>query len=123
RADFEPRGHPVHHPRVSGFADRRDASVADADVGLANARRVDDHDVGDHEIGRAGGAARMRRLAHAVTNHLAAAELRLVAIHGGVVLDFDDQIGIGEADAVAGRGAVVIGVGAAVDAHGWTGAT
>ena len=66
------------------------------------------------------GACRRRRLPHAVADHLAAAELGLVAVGREVALDADDQIGVGEPDAVAGRRAVVIGVGAAVELHvGW----
>ena len=57
------------------------------------------------------------RLPHPVANDLAAAELRLVAVGRRVVLDPDDEIGVGQADAIAGRRAVVVGVGAAVDLH------
>ena len=58
-----------------------------------------------------------RRLPHAVANDLAAAELRFVTVDRRVVLDLDDQIGIGEADAIAGGRAVVVRVGAAIDFH------
>jgi hypothetical protein len=46
------------------------------------------------------------RLPHAVADHLAAAEFDFLAIvgRGVVVFDFDEQLGIGEADAVADGG-------------------
>ncbi len=60
-------------------------------------------------------ASRVARgtLAHAVANHFAAAEGDLVAVDGEVLLDFDDQFGIGQPDAIALGGAVKVGVGAA----------
>ena len=51
-------------------------------------------------------------LAHAVADHLAAAELHLLAVDGEVALDLDDQVGVGEAHAVAGGRAVHLGIGA-----------
>src|SRR5262249_50298514 len=100
-----------------GLADRRDAPVADANVRLVDAGDIEDEGVRDHEIGRAGGARRGRRLPHPVANHLAAAELGLVSVGRGVVFDLDDEIGVGQADAVSGRGTVVIRVRATVDSH------
>ena len=52
-------------------------------------------------------------LAHAVADDLAAAELHLLAVDGAVALDLDDQLGVGQAHAVAGGRAVHLGVGAA----------
>ena len=46
-------------------------------------------------------AGRGGRLAHAVADHLAAAELRFVAVDGEVLLDLDEKFGVREADAVA----------------------
>ena len=43
-----------------------------------------------------------RRLAHRLADHLAAAEHRLVAADAVVLGDLDPQVGVGEADAVAG---------------------
>ena len=61
-------------------------------------------------------------LAHAVADHLAAAELDLVAVDGVVGLDLDDELGVAEAHAVARRRAEHVGVGAARDlAHGGSG--
>jgi hypothetical protein len=57
-------------------------------------------------------------LAHAVADHLAAAELHLLAIGGQVALDLDPEVGVGEADLVAGRGAEHVGIGGAGDAGG-----
>ena len=64
-------------------------------------------------------SARVRlRLAHAVADHLAAAELHLLAVGGEVALDLDPEVGVGEADPVAGGGAEHVGVGGAGDAGG-----
>ena len=51
-------------------------------------------------------------LPHAVANHLAAAELHFLAVDGEVLLDFDRQLGVGQAHAVAGGRAEHFGVGA-----------
>ena len=53
-------------------------------------------------------------LAHAVADHLAAAELHLFAVNGAVFLDLDEQFGVRQAHPVADRGAEHGGVGLAV---------
>ena len=98
-----------HHVGIAGFADACDASVFDADVGLVDAGPIDDERVGDDEIERAI-VADARRLSHAVAQHLAAAELALVAVDRVVALDLCDQIRVGQANAIARRGAVDVGV-------------
>ena len=55
-------------------------------------------------------------LAHAVADHLAAAELHFLAVDGVVLLDLDPQLGVGEPHAVAGRRAEHLGIGLARDA-------
>ena len=52
-------------------------------------------------------------LAHAVANDLAAAELHLLAIGGEVLLDLDEEFGVGEPDPIAPGGAEHVGVGGA----------
>ena len=102
----------VHRVGVAGAADRGDAAVADADRGLADAEdRVDDDDVRDHEVARAGHGLRHQPVAAG----LAEAHQQLVAGPRGVVLDPDLQPGVAEADAVAGGGAVGARVGVAVE--------
>ena len=109
---------------VARVADADDAAVLDADVGLDDAEeRIEDEGVGDDEVERLG-VGRGGRLAHAVADDLAAAELHLVAVAGGlgdeVALDLDEELGVGEADAVAGSGAEHLGVLAAgkMERHG-----
>jgi hypothetical protein len=58
-------------------------------------------------------SAAQLRLAHAVADHLAAAELHFLAVDGVVLLDLDEQFRVGQADAVARGGAEHLGVGAA----------
>src|SRR5690606_19521636 len=86
---------------IARLADAADLAVADADIGLDDAPVVDDERVGDHRVDRPFGAAHLR-LAHAVADHLAAAELHLLAIDREVAFDLDDEVGVGEADTVAG---------------------
>ena len=56
-------------------------------------------------------------LAHAVADHLAAAELHFLAVDGEIALDLDDELGVGEAHAIADRRAEHLGIGAAADLH------
>ena len=53
------------------------------------------------------------RLPHAVADHLAAAEFHLLAVNGEILLHLDDEIGIGEPNAVSGGGAEHVGINAA----------
>ena len=101
-ADDHARRDAGHRVRVAGLADAGDAPALYADVGLDDARPVDDQRVGDDAVERLGVAA-SRALALGVAQHLAAAELALVAVDGVVVLDLDHQVRVAEADAVAGR--------------------
>ena len=93
------------HVRVAGFADAGDPAVADADVGFDDAPVVQDHRAGDDHVRGAFGAGG-HRLAHGFAHDLAAAEDDFVAGAAGasaaVFGDFDEQVGVGEPDAVAG---------------------
>jgi hypothetical protein len=75
---------------VAGLADPVDAPVAQAHVGLVDAGVVDDQRVGDDGVHRALGP-RALGLAHAVADHLAAAELHLLAVGREVALDLDER--------------------------------
>ena len=93
---------PGHRVGVARLADAGDAAVLDADVGLADAGPVEDQRVRDHAVERVGIAA-ADRLALRVAQHLAAAELALVAVGRRVRLDLDHERGVAEAHAIAGR--------------------
>ena len=54
-------------------------------------------------------------LAHAVADDFAAAEFHLFAVDRVIVLDLDQQLGVGQPDAIARGGTVHLGVGAAID--------
>jgi hypothetical protein len=86
---------------VAGLADGGDAAVLQADIGLVDAGVIDDQRIGDDGVDGAIGAGDLG-LAHAVADHLAAAELHLLAIGGEVLLDLDEEFGVGKADLVAG---------------------
>ncbi len=62
--------------------------------------------------------ARRLALAHAVADHLAAAELDLFTIDGEIAFYLDDEVGIGEPYLVAGGRAVHVGIGRAGNAGG-----
>ena len=97
---------------IAGLADRMDEPVPDADVGLDDPPMVEDDGVGDDGVDRAA-RARHLALAHAVADHLAAAELHLFAIDGEVLLDLDEEFGVGEPHPVARGRAEHVGVGGA----------
>src|SRR5947209_5741064 len=84
-------------------------SVLDADVALHDSPVIEDDRVRDHRVDRAL-FVRDLRLPHAVADHLAATELHLLAVCREVLLDFDDEIGVGKPHAVAGGWAEHIGV-------------
>ena len=109
RADDEVGRDAGHDVGIAGLADAGDSPVLDADVGFVDAGPVDDERVGDDEIERAI-VADACRLPHAVAQHLAAAELALVAVDRVVALDLGDEIGVGQANAIAGRRSVDVGV-------------
>ena len=96
------------HVRVAGFADAGDAAVFQTDVGLDDAPVVHDQRVGHDGVDSAL-RARGLRLRHAVADGLAAAKLDFFAVAAGaqrvVSLDLDRQIGVGQSQAVADRGA------------------
>ena len=56
-------------------------------------------------------------LPHAVADHLAAAELHLLAVDREIALDLDDEVGVGEPHAIADRRPEHLGVGAPADLH------
>nr|GEU28209.1 hypothetical protein [Tanacetum cinerariifolium] len=101
--------------RVAGLADGGDHAVADADVGLDDAPVVDDDGVGDHGVHHQRVGAAALRLAHAVADHLAAAEFDFLAVDGVIVFDFDKQFGVRQPDAVTLGGTEHLRVGAARD--------
>ncbi len=102
---------------IAGLADAGDAAVLQPDIGLHDAPMVDDQRVGDDGVDGAVGAAHLA-LAHAVADHLAAAELHLLAVGGEVLLHLDDQLGVGEANLVADGRAEHVGISGAGDAGG-----
>jgi hypothetical protein len=102
---------------ISRLADRLDAPVLETDIGLVDAGDIDDQGVGDHGIDCAFGARRLR-LAHAVADHLAAAELHLFAVGREVLLHLDEELGIGQPHLVAGGRAIHVGVGRAGESCG-----
>ena len=96
---------------------RGDAAVLEADVSLVDAGVVDDHGVGDDRVHGSLGARRLA-LAHAVADDLAAAEFHLLAVGAKILLDLDEEFGIGEAHPVADGRTEHLGIGGAGDSCG-----
>ena len=94
---------------IAGLADGGDPAFLDRDVGLDDAPVIDDQRIGDDGIDRALPVGDLR-LPHAVADHLAAAELHLLAVGGEILLDLDDEIGVGEPHPVAGGRAEHVGI-------------
>ncbi len=90
------------------LAQRDDAAVADADVGLDHPPVVEDHRAVDDEVGGtlgAGGGG----LAHGLADHLSRRRTPPppggTGSHRAVLGDLDEQVGVGQPDAVTGGGA------------------
>ena len=110
RADDHSRSNAAHDVGIAGLADRYDTAAADADVGLDDSPMVHDHRVRDHHIESALFGRCRGGLAHAVPQHLAAAELGFVTRRREVAFDFDEKVGIRQPNAIAHGGAVKAGV-------------
>ena len=94
--------HPTHDVGIAGLADGYDTPAADAYVRLDDSPVVHDHGISDDHIEGSGLRSDRGRLAHAVPQHLAAAESGFVTGRGEVAFDFDEEIGISESNSIAG---------------------
>src|SRR5919108_141884 len=100
---------------VAGLADLPDAAVFQAEIGLHDPPVIDDERIRDHRVG---GVLRCAlALPHAVADHLAAAELHLLAVGGEVLLYLGPQFGVSEPHLVADRRAEHFRVSLASDFH------
>ncbi len=111
--NFSPRadddGHARLNIRIAGLADGGNAAVLQTDIGLHDAPVVEDQCIGDDGVDRAllvGDLA----LPHAVADHLAAAELHLLPVGGEILFHLDDEVGVGQPNAVAGGRAEHAGI-------------
>ena len=116
RADDHLLGNARHNVRVASLADPSDAPVLDADIGFVNARVVEHQCVGDYQV-QCLFLVRAALLSHTVAQHFAAAKLALLAVHGVILLDLDDQIRVAQPHPVAGGGAVHIRISASINNH------
>ncbi len=92
--------------------------VDNADVGFDDAGDgIDDQRIGDDGVDGAGGVGQLA-LSHTIADHLAAAELHLLAIGRQILRHLDDEIGVGEPHPVAGGRPEHVGVGGAGNAGG-----
>jgi hypothetical protein len=100
--------------RIAGLADGDDTPVPESSVGLDDPPMIHDQGVGDDGVDGAILAADLG-LAHAIADHLAAAEFHFLAVMGAVFFDLDKQVRIGKAHTIANSGAEHGGVGAAIN--------
>src|SRR4029453_14310109 len=94
---------------VARLPDPGDAAAFKPNIGLDDPPMVEDQRVGNDGIDRAL-FVRDLALAHAVADHLAAAEFRFLAVGAEILFYLDDDVGIGKPHAVSGRGSEHFGV-------------
>src|SRR5581483_11594241 len=94
---------------IARLANRGNHAFLDRDVGFDDAPVIDNQRVGDDGIGGALLVGDLR-LAHAVADHLAAAEFYFLAIGREILLDLDDEIGVGKPHSVASGRAEHVGI-------------
>ena len=93
--------HTVHDVGIAGLADRDDTPAADANVGLDDSPVVEDYGVGDDEVERALGRSTQWRIGPYRRAELCRRRIWLLRRQRQISFDFDEQIGVGQADAVA----------------------
>ena len=101
--------------RVAGLAESGDPAFLDRDVAFDDAPPVDYQRIGDHRVGAI--FRRSLALAHAVANDLAAAEFDFLTVDREILLDLDDELGVGETYPIAYRWPEHFDIGAATDLH------
>ena len=94
---------------VTGFTNGSDTPAFDTDVGFINTRVINDQSVGHHAVHDLFGGA--LRLTHTISDYLAAAEFHFVAVGGEVFFNFDPELCVCKAYAIAGGRAEHVGVG------------
>ncbi len=114
RARTDDDGHARLNVRIAGLTDGADVAFLDGDIGFHDAPVVDNQRIGDDGVGRTLPVGDLA-LAHAVADHLAAAEFHLLTVDGEILFDLDDQIGVGQTHAVAGGGTEHVGINRAFD--------
>jgi hypothetical protein len=95
---------------IACLTDGGDAAVLEPDIGLVNAGVIDHQRIGDDGVDGAIGAGDLG-LPHAVTDHLAAAEFHFLAIGCEILLDLDEEFGVGKAHLVADGRTIHGGIG------------
>src|SRR5262249_9744563 len=89
---------------IAGLADGGDTPILDADIGLHDPPMIENERIGDHRIDCAI-LTRTLRLAHAVADDFAAAELHLFPVSRKILLHLDDEVAVRHAQSAAARGA------------------
>ena len=100
----------VLHVRVTGSTDLGNLAILDCNVSNVNAGVVNHGRAGDNNVRNLLVAHRAAVLAHAVTDNLAATEGDLFTVVGQVLLNACHEVGIGQANTIAGSRAVELSV-------------
>ena len=87
--------------RIASLADAGDATFLDADIGFDNAPVIKNHRIGDHGIHHFPMCS--LRLTHAVANHLSTAEFHFLAVGRVIFFDLDEELSVGQTDAISCR--------------------
>src|SRR5262245_56255934 len=90
------------HIGIAGLAYCGNTSILDGNIGLRNSPVIENQCVGDDGIDCALTTGTLR-LTHAVADDFSASKLHLLAISREVILNLDDEVGIGEAHLVTDR--------------------
>src|SRR5207244_7233646 len=112
RPDDQPRIDSRLDERVAGFANGHDSPASNANVAFDDAPIIHNHCVRDDHIEwRLFELARQWRLALAIPDDFAAAELNFFAINGEILFNFDDQVRVSQPNAIAQRRTIMAGIG------------
>src|SRR6266550_3614438 len=100
---------------VAGLAEAGDPVFLDRDIAFDDAPPVDHQRIGDDRVGAI--FRHTLALAHAVADDFAAAKFDFFTVDREVLLDLDNQLGVGKAYPIADRWPAHFDIGAATDLH------
>src|SRR5258708_38908271 len=101
--DFSTRPDDDRYPRlnirISGFSNSRNPAVLYPDVSFNDSGMVNDDSIRNDGVSRV--LRGPLRLAHPISNYFATAKLDLFPVNGEVLLNLNNEIGIGQPDSVS----------------------
>src|SRR5260370_36813747 len=85
--------------RISGFSNSRNPAVLYPEISFNDSEMVNDNGIRNDRVSRV--LRGPLRLAHPISNYLATAKLDLFSVNGEVLLNLNNEIGIGQPDSVS----------------------